>query len=82
LIGQHPLGDKTLSEFLNPLSFLCLLCFRISAIGAGGPSWFDLATVGAAPSQFIQLAALTWLLVMKGLEFGFLLLRPIARNAA
>ncbi len=35
-------------DFLNPLFFLCLLYFWISAIGAAGPSWFYLATVASA----------------------------------
>jgi hypothetical protein len=35
-------------DFLNPLFFLSLLYFWISAIGAGGPSWFYLSTVASA----------------------------------
>jgi hypothetical protein len=35
-------------DFLNPLFFLALLYFWISAIGSDGPAWFYLSTVSSA----------------------------------
>ena len=44
-------------DFFAPLLILSLLYFWISAIGAGGPSWFYLATIG-------------WALAVPGNRFG------------